>query len=716
MSNLKEGESFSDVRRSGLNGNALKRAILNKIDQNPSLAIDSLDDFIDLFPTKEEKRGIVLYILSRHPQNALKYTSSYADYFSSGEMADITRDQLRSDPTQAIHFSDSLAYIPERERGEYVLRSAIRNPSLVISDTNFMDQIPNGDRANLIRQLSQTMPGFTPVFAPLFQTISSSGNQQELALEIARRQLQSGYENDLYSEYAYYPNFSSAQAAQIKQLRATKGRAEEGVVRVNALHEASHQERFESVMNSTPEEIYHMMVLGRSAAYTSTYIGMMEIFKDKLNSQGKNIYDVMGDLPSSSILTFLEASASYNKVRDAVAMIPRGKWGEIISQLGSEIDQGNRDMSSALIDIMHDVDDPQLRAQLEQFVEQKFHSASQPAKDSYAVIASAYNHQQRAEKIHLQGDQRYQFDDRTTGKPQLSQHDLKGKDGIFRQLSIFPSDDDGKASFENWMKTLGGNGNYKIERTNDYVKITPKSGEKMELYANIPGHSPEAVYHAIGGPNGNPNTVEIDMLVNRGHSFNVKDTFLPFVSSSNSLVYLGSCNGYGAVDLVHTVARNAEIIATKETGTMRVNDPMLLHMTEQVRNGRPIVWEKERNYLSTLGSDDKSGYLMPDTNTALIVGKHTQFLQEYDKTLTSPQWMLATADRTLQSAYTLNDSTAQRTDNPLQQDLSWNSPSINIIDLDLGKQGVNLSFIDGAPQQEVRQQKPQSRPHQRDHN
>lgn len=715
MSDLQEGQSFPDMRRSGLSGNALKRAILNKINQNPSSAIASLDDFIDLFPTKEEKRGIVLHILSKHPQNALEYTSSYADYFSSPEMADIARDQLRSDPSQAIQFPDSLAYIPERERGEFVLRTAIHNPSLVISDTNFMDQIPNGDRANLIRQLSQTMPSYASVFAPLFETISSTSSQRELALEIAQHQLQSGYSGDLYSEYAYYPNFSSAEKNQIEQLKAAKNKAEEGIVRVNALHEASHKERFESVVNSTPEEIYRMMVLGRSVAYTSTYIGMMEIFKDKLSSQGKNVYDVMGDLPSSSILTFLEASASYNKVQDAVAMIPRSKWGEIINQLGNEIDQGNRDMSSALIDIMHDVDDPKLRAQLEQFVEQKLHSSSQPAKDSYAVIASAYNHQQHAEKIHMDGDPRYQFDDRTKGKPQLSQQEIKGKDGVFRQLSIFPGDDDGKASFDNWMRTFGNNGNYRIEKTKDYVKITPKSGEKMELYANIPGHSPESVYHAIGGPNGNPNTVEIDMLVNRGHSYNVEDTFLPFVSSNNSLVYLGSCNGYGAVDLVHTVARNAEVIATKETGTMRVNDPMLLHMTEQVRNGRPIVWEKERTYLSTLGSDDKSGYLMPDTNTALIVGKHTQFLQEYDKTLTSPQWMLATADRTLQSAYTLDDSTAQRTDNPSQQDLSWNSPSIRI-DLDLGKEGVDLSFIDGAPQQEARQQKTQSRRHQQDHN
>jgi hypothetical protein len=195
---------------------------------------------------------------------------------------------------------------------------------------------------------------------------------------------------------------------------------------------------------------------------------------------------------------------------------------------------------------------------------------------------------------------------------------------------FFWDDDDGVQSFENFLRGYERDPAWQIERVPAYVHLTGhgEGGRTIEIFANIPidirrpenreregeAQQRQAAIAAALLQRG----LTARFLVHRGHSFHVEKT-LGYVMPDARLVVLGSCRGVGEIHHVIEVAHDAEVIATRGTGAMAINDSILKALnTRLLSGGGEIRWaEFWRGQLAHTGrSTTLQGYMTPDRDEA----------------------------------------------------------------------------------------------------
>ena len=60
--------------------------------------------------------------------------------------------------------------------------------------------------------------------------------------------------------------------------------------------------------------------------------------------------------------------------------------------------------------------------------------------------------------------------------------------------------------------------------------------------------------------------------------------------SSAQVILLGSCGAYQNLDKILKICPSAQIIASKQTGSLNVNDPMISLILESLRQGKDLNW------------------------------------------------------------------------------------------------------------------------------
>src|SRR5690606_12774077 len=85
------------------------------------------------------------------------------------------------------------------------------------------------------------------------------------------------------------------------------------------------------------------------------------------------------------------------------------------------------------------------------------------------------------------------------------------------------------------------------------------------------------------------NGIKPTVLVHRGHSYHLPLT-LDRLSKENRIVILGSCGGYHNLSTVLSKAPNANIISSKQTGAMSINEPIIKAINDQILAGQDINW------------------------------------------------------------------------------------------------------------------------------
>jgi hypothetical protein len=207
------------------------------------------------------------------------------------------------------------------------------------------------------------------------------------------------------------------------------------------------------------------------------------------------------------------------------------------------------------------------------------------------------------------------------------------------QRHFFWNDDDGVESYESFRATYSGDPRWRMEKKDGYVHLTGvgKNGKRIEIYANIPvdilhpanrNRAPEIVARQDRVSEVlAERKLQPLVLVHRGHSYHLDKT-LPFLNYSAKLVYLGSCNGMDRMAAVAERAGAAQIIATRGVGTMKVNDPVLKAINDEMLNSDVVDWTRFWALLrQRMGSDEFRDYIAPHQNAAAsMLGAYFDFL------------------------------------------------------------------------------------------
>jgi hypothetical protein len=118
------------------------------------------------------------------------------------------------------------------------------------------------------------------------------------------------------------------------------------------------------------------------------------------------------------------------------------------------------------------------------------------------------------------------------------------------------------------------------------------NGQLVNIYANLPlnnddekdGAAQEALAKYLKSQSILPS-----ILIHRGHSYHLPKT-LNYLNPSVKLAILGSCGGYKNMKKIIGLNPQVHIIASKQVGSMAVNDPLLLHLNDDLVAGKNIDW------------------------------------------------------------------------------------------------------------------------------
>ena len=147
-------------------------------------------------------------------------------------------------------------------------------------------------------------------------------------------------------------------------------------------------------------------------------------------------------------------------------------------------------------------------------------------------------------------------------------------------------------------------------------------GQRIVIYANKPldeENELDTKAQAALGKYLDAKGIRPTIVIHRGHSYYVKSTIQQLPSSAK-IVLLGSCGGYNNLSQVIRTCPYVHIIATKQEGSGKINQPMIIYITELLRQGKNLNWPEIWKDLEKKfrGNERFEDYIPPHQNLGAI--------------------------------------------------------------------------------------------------
>lgn len=402
-----------------------------------------------------------------------------------------------------------------------------------------------------------------------------------------------------------------------------------GFVRqVNELHESPDAVRFASANSLSPEEIYYILVNGQEEIYTSSFVGLFKRLMQRMKPP-------RGDKLLMSVLfdrfrKFITLSAAYNTLDPFLASMNQENADLLMRKFvgGLQYTEGLEDAVD-VADAFGSIKDTVLLMNLQQEVNRNFNEMVQQkderGKVIYGLLASLFNTRQSSDQDAVWAREMSQ----KLNLPPIDYIPFKDlindSSGRVYQEVFFYGDKDGFDSYAHFIPSFE-NGDWKISSPNKYwAVITSAKGKPITIYVKKPIADPDEDEKAMSELQAylEKNKIQPTVYIHRGHSYHVNSTIAELENSAK-LVMLGSCGGYNSLAQVLNVAPDAQIITSKQTGSMRVNDPVIYSIEKNIREGKDLKWESIWSNLNNMfrkNADNYSlfqDYIPPQKNMGAI--------------------------------------------------------------------------------------------------
>lgn len=351
---------------------------------------------------------------------------------------------------------------------------------------------------------------------------------------------------------------------------------------INDLHEESDAVRFASLTKFNASEIYTLMVYSEDEIYTSTFLGMYNRMMAKMEAE--STYEFLHHLSFNKFRTFVKMAAGYNELNGFLAKMTNYEKKKLFEKLVSNIENANDNLESAvsIADTYGSLASDENKKLMEDAILKYYDEIrySDPeAEKLYSLVLSVFEI----------GEETLNGQVLSTQAVNMKVLPLTRifKDGKNVQQHFFFDDPDGRASYSHFIGTFS-NGNWTILDKGTYIIVSSASGKKIEIYANKPSteYAGQDAIKAIFMETGRwP-----DIVVHRGHSY-FASAAIESLTPNVEVVFLGSCGGYNNIANVLKYSPNAQIISSKQIGTMLVNDRLCLELNEVIRRGDDVAWD-----------------------------------------------------------------------------------------------------------------------------
>jgi len=421
--------------------------------------------------------------------------------------------------------------------------------------------------------------------------------------------------------------FSLIKEPDLKSRAAIEKRLSEialkNIEQINRLHEAPDQERFSIVENFSAEQIYFLMVHGEEEVFTSTFNGLFNRTIEKLQKENISGSQLLEKTNFLKFRTFIRLCTEFNRLDDFLKTIPENEQEKILRRFVSDLETAKDPLREAvsIAEAINSIDNPKIIGILEDEVKTQIKSTSEKTTVLYKLIASTFNEKGSDEEWLKEIERDYKLPSLNT----VEAKDLFNKNNVNIQQYFFYNDEDGIASFKNFVEQYKNKQNWSVKDRGTFVSIeSEENGRHLKIYANKPedeDSGPEEIAKEL-----EKSEIKTIVVVHRGHSYHAHKT-ISRIPKIAKIVSLGSCGGYRNLSEVLNRAPEAHIISTKGTGTKWVNDPLFKMLNQEILSGHDIKWSEFWNKAEQeLGDQEKfKDYVPPHKNFGAM------FIKAYEK-------------------------------------------------------------------------------------
>jgi len=404
---------------------------------------------------------------------------------------------------------------------------------------------------------------------------------------------------------------------------------------VNSLHESPDAVRFASLADFNAEELYFMMIGSQDEIYTSSFVWMFNRMMDKMKPETGN--DFLVRVHKYHFRTWIRMCAGYNTLSPFLQSMPEDNKNNLMKEFVAGLEKGDaNDLEDAVdvADAFGSITDPKLMDFLEKEVLQNYERCKNNEKGLIVygllstIMKSASNSNELTDRLSIIPPITY-----------VPYKQLENNAGKVIIQAFFYGDEDGRMSFASFKSNFPSN-KWKSTANSDWITFTSDGTNPVIVYANLPKDEPEDEFAQRKlQAYLSDNNIHPTIIIHRGHSYHL-DGSLEHLDPNVKIVMLGSCGGYHNLAKVLDKSPDANIISSKQTGAMSVNEPIIRELFTQLLAGKNVdwiqSWEDLNKYFSSRGAHEKdlfSDYVPPNKNLGAIFIKAYRKMQQQSEKL-----------------------------------------------------------------------------------
>lgn len=406
---------------------------------------------------------------------------------------------------------------------------------------------------------------------------------------------------------------------------------------VNSLHESPNPVRFASIMDYDATELYFMIIGSQDEIYTSSFVFMTNRLIEKMNPIPGDTF--LQKLHYYRFRTWIRMCAGYNELSPFLATMQENNKNNLMKEFVAGLEKGGaNDLEDAVdvADAFGSITDPKLMDFLEKEVVKNYERCKNSEKGTIVygllstIMTSAKNSKELTGKLSLIPPITY-----------VPYKQLVDSNGAVVIQAFFYGDPDGQMSFKSFQSNFP-TAQWKKTANKYWIQYTFKGTYPIDVYANLPGDetkNEDATAQKALADYFSQKDIHPTIVIHRGHSYHL-DGSLQKLDPEVKVVMLGSCGGYHNLAKVLDKSPDANIISTKQTGSMSVNEPIIREILSQLTQGQDIDWIKSwedlAKYFSKQSATERdlfSDYVPPNENLGAIFIKAYRKMQQQSETL-----------------------------------------------------------------------------------
>jgi len=397
---------------------------------------------------------------------------------------------------------------------------------------------------------------------------------------------------------------------------------------INELHSRPDAQRFASVKALRPQDLYYIILSGQDELYTSSYLGlfkrMMAFYPD---SSAQNLLDSVGH---DGLRSFMRLAANYNTLPDFLNHMSDSARQAVIRQFIGHIYINIEDGLNNAMDVADAFPNLAQDSLLSELVQQALAENLERSEAEQSFYGMRIYHILQQVYTAIDRENGIVKSDAVLGNYQeLPIENLTNDSGHIEQVVLFYGDADGKQSFKSFLSLFKDSKRWQINYFPSWIKVQSLNNPDFLIYANQPLDNEtgedlaaqDSLYAYF-----KENDIHPSVLIHRGHSYHLKYS-LKRLDEDVRLAVLGSCGSYNNILSVANISPSAQIIASKQVGSMLVNDPLLDIINRKLLEQQNLVWNNVWQDLSKELQKNKAAYSLfqeyvpPSKNIGLFVLK-----------------------------------------------------------------------------------------------